>query len=168
MEGRFGYLVARPVIISLALLWVHGAHAQAPVIEGEQPAAPSLLVSDPAIIGRCLCMGRHLSKEKGLLERLDRQFRAAKAHDQATEAAVARARPFLKPDDGEQVAAYRRLLEESQRADRDLYSRVQPAYAAQVARYNQTFNVYNDGCTRMQVVQTLQSKVAQTLVCLDP
>ena len=41
-------------------------------------------------------------------------------------------------------------------------------YAAQVARYNQAVNSYNQGCAGMEVDQALQSRVGQGLACPVP
>ena len=168
MKIRLGRKIALGVMVGIALIGTETARAQAPLVEGEQTGAARALVSDPAIIGRCLCEARRVSGERALLESLDREYRAAKAHAQATEAAVNRVRPLLKADDGEQIDAYRRLLVESQRADHDLYGMVQPVYAAQVARYNQAVNSYNQGCAGMEVDQALQSRVGQALACPVP
>ena len=50
----------------------------------------------------------------------------------------------------------------------EIYDREAATYAAQVARYNQAVNSYNQGCAGMEVDQALQSRVAQGLACPVP
>jgi hypothetical protein len=166
VKPRHGFLSA--TILALVLSCAGVARAQAPVIEGEQPGQQGFAVNDPSVIARCLCGARHVSNEKGLLDRLGAEFQAAKSHVAATSAALARARSLVKPDDAEQLDAYRRLLEESQRADRELHGTIQPAYAAQVERYNQSVESYNAACAGMPMDGIVEKRVEENLTCESP
>lgn len=153
---------------AMALLVAAPALAQAPLIEGEPSTAAGPVVSDPAVIGRCLCAGGRVTSDKAAMDTLGRQYAQAKAHAAATAAAVARLRPQVRPDNAEQLDAFRRLVAESQRADNTLYGAAQPAYAAAVTRYNQSVASYNEGCAGVPMDKALQARVAQTLVCPAP
>lgn len=152
-------------IMAIALLCAMPALAQAPLVEGEQSAATGPMITDPAVIGRCLCAGGRVSTDKAALDTFGGQYAAAKAHAEATAAAVARLRPQVRSDNAEQLDAFRRLVVESQRAENDLYGHVQPAYAAAVTRYNQSVASYNQACAGLPMDKALQTRVAQTLVC---
>lgn len=152
----------RAALTAMILLGAVPALAQAPVIEGE---ASGPLVTDPAVIGRCLCAGGRLSAEKGTLDALGQRYATAKSRAEATSAAVARARTEIRPGDSEQLDAYRRLLIESQMAAEALYGSAAPAYSAGVTRYNQSVAAYNQACAGIRVDKKLQTHVAETLVC---
>ena len=155
-------------MVAAALLFAGPASAQAPLVEGEQSTPVGPLITDPAVIGRCLCAGDRVSADKTALDALGGQYGAAKAHAEATAAAVARLRPQVRPDNAEQLDAFRRLVVESQHAESDLYGKAQPAYAAAVTRYNQSVAAYNEGCAGLPMDKALQAQVAQTLVCPTP
>lgn len=160
--------LVRHGVIVVAMLFAGAAGAQAPLTDGETPLAPDLQVTDPAIIGRCLCAGGRVSADKDALDATGRHYAAVKAHAEATGAAVTHLRPQVRPDNVEQLDAFRRLVVESQQADSDLYGNAQPAYAAAVSRYNQSVTAYNAGCAGLRVDKTIQAHVAQALVCPTP
>lgn len=165
MRMRHVGLVLGIGLIGLAAMMPAVSRAQAPLVEGE---AAGSLVTDPAAIGRCLCAGGRISADKETLDSSGRRYAAAKAHADATRAAVDRVRPQLRPDNAEQLDAFRRLVDESQRAEHDLYSVAQPDYSAAVTRYNQSVAAYNGGCAGMRVDKALQARVATSLVCPAP
>jgi hypothetical protein len=154
--------------MTLTLGFAAAAQAQAPLVDAESSTPSRPLTADTTVIGRCLCAGESLSAQKQDVDVLGHQFVAAKAHAEATRSAVARARPQVRPDDAEQLDAYRRLLVESQRAETRLYGNTQPAYGAAVTRYNAAVAAYNDGCAGIRVDKAAQARVAQTLVCPAP
>lgn len=154
--------------IAAVMLFAGAARAQAPLIEGETPLASEFQVTDPAIIGRCLCAGGRVSADKDALDVTGRHYAAVKAHAEATGAAVMHLRSQVRPDNAEQLDAFRRLVVENQQAERELYGNAQPAYAAAVSRYNQSVTGYNAGCAGLRVDKTIRARVAQSLVCPAP
>jgi len=153
-------LIGLGVTICAGPAWAQSSVAHA--------ADTETVVSDPSLIGQCLCEAQAVSSRFDALRSAETQYDDAKNHAEATQREVDALRPKVDPTSAEMLDAYRRLLVESERAKAILYSQAQPDDAKAVTRYNQAVATYNADCAGQRFDANRRAQVAQTLICPVP
>jgi hypothetical protein len=146
------------------------AFAQAPVVYGgDVPNGTAFSpVTDPHLIARCLCGAETVSARQAAMHKAQHHYDEVKAHAVATRQEVDRLRAQINPAQTETLDAYRRLLNESEAAENDLYRAAQPDYATAVGQYNQAVGDYNRNCAGQRFDAAARAQVARALICPAP
>jgi len=141
-------------LAGLAALGLAGTGAEAQVV-----------VTDPAVVGWCLCGQRFVDALYARVEAAQRDYEDAHARLQALDNRVNDTRPTVDTDDPGQVDAFRRLVREDEIENAHFFNDVLPHQQALVARYNRRLTRYTAACGGRSFEADALAQAKATLSC---
>jgi predicted nucleic acid-binding Zn-ribbon protein len=116
------------------------------VLCGISAAAAQEVVRAPEQIRNCLCQERSVGALNTEVQAQSRAYEDKRQAFQALDKQVQTTRPSVNVAKQADVDAFKRLLEQRDRAADDLASTATKSYSDAVARYNQAVAAYNGNC----------------------
>lgn len=122
-------------------------------------------VSDPAEIRYCLCAHQSVMALGAQVDAETKNHQAVQDRLAALDLQLTQSRGNVDVNQNDQVAAYRRLVEERERTMAQFTYDLTPRLQKLVARYNAQSQVYNASCTTRSLDATTLDMVKADLVC---
>jgi hypothetical protein len=122
-------------------------------------------VTDPEAIRACLCAHESVMTLGAQVDAETKRHQAAQDRIAALDQQLTQSRGTVDVKQPDQVDAYRRLVEERERAMADFTYDQTPNLQKLVARYNAASSSYNASCTTHSMDQTTLDMVKASLSC---
>ena len=128
-------------------------------------AAAQELVRAPEQIRSCLCQERSVGALNSEVQAQSRAYEDKRQAFQALDKQVQTTRPTVNVAKQGDVDAFKRLLEQRDRAADDLASNATKTYSDAVSRYNQAVASYNGACAGKSYDPDQLAEMRRTLSC---
>jgi hypothetical protein len=128
-------------------------------------AAAQELVRAPEQIRSCLCQERSVGTLSSEVQAQSRAYEDKRQAFQAFDKQVQTTRPTVNVAKQGDVDAFKRLLEQRDRAADDLASNATKTYSDAVSRYNQAVAAYNGACAGKSYDPDQLAEMRRTLSC---
>ncbi|HKW52820.1 MAG TPA: hypothetical protein VJO12_03950 [Stellaceae bacterium] len=128
-------------------------------------AAAQELVRAPDQIRSCLCQERSVGALNSEVQAQSRSYEDKRQAFQAFDKQVQTTRPRVNVAKQGDVDAFKRLLEQRDRAADDLASNATKTYSDAVSRYNQAVAAYNTACAGKSFDPDQLAEIRRTLSC---
>jgi len=135
------------------------------LLSGISGAAAQELVRAPEQIRSCLCQERSVGALNSEVQAQSRAYEDKRQAFQALDKQVQTTRPTVNVAKQGDVDAFKRLLEQRDRAADDLASNATKTYSDAVSRYNQAVASYNGACAGKSYDPDQLAEMRRTLSC---
>ena len=135
------------------------------LLSGVGGAAAQELVRAPDQIRSCLCQERSVGALNSEVQAQSRAYEDKRQAFQALDKQVQTTRPTVNVAKQGDVDAFKRLLEQRDRAADDLASNATKTYSDAVSRYNQAVASYNGACAGKSYDPDQLAEMRRTLSC---
>jgi uncharacterized protein YukE len=126
------------------------------------------LVRAPEQIRGCLCQERSVAALNAEVQTQSRAYEEKRQSFQALDKQVQSTRPSVNVANQADVDAFKRLLDQRDRAADTLAGEATKSYSDAVARYNQAVAAYNGGCAGKSYDPDQLAELRRTLSCSKP